>query len=157
MICSILALTAGNPVYLISTKSARRVWLISKGASLLLLGTWSYLGVCRGSVLPLTRFCICLLDFDYECLILLGLSRPARVGSNPARTHVTVWEGLSGYLRKVHVGGLSPHTLYNVYGFSLPTIKTDRHHITEKLLSMVKTSKQTSLLLIPLNIYAYHE
>jgi hypothetical protein len=36
------------------------------------------------------------------------------------------------------VGGLFPNTLYNVSGFSLPSIKTDRHHITEKLLSMAK-------------------
>ena len=50
--------------------------------------------------------------------------------------------GLSVYLRKV--GGLSPNTLYNVSGFSLPPIKTDRHHITEKLFSMAKNYKQTN-------------
>jgi cytosine/uracil/thiamine/allantoin permease len=33
------------------------------------------------------------------------------------------------------------NTLYNVSGFSLPPIKTDRHHITEKLLSIVKNDK----------------
>jgi hypothetical protein len=44
-------------------------------------------------------------------------------------------------LRKV--GGLSPNTLHNVSGFSLPPIKTDHHHITEKLLSMAINDKQT--------------
>jgi hypothetical protein len=57
---SILALTTGNPVYLISTKAARRVWPVSRGC-LLLRGTWSYLRICRRSVLPYTRFCNCLL------------------------------------------------------------------------------------------------
>jgi hypothetical protein len=32
---------------------------------LLLLGTWSYLRICRRSVLPYTRFCNCLLDYGY--------------------------------------------------------------------------------------------
>jgi hypothetical protein len=41
------------------------------------------------------------------------------------------------------VGGLFPNTLYNVSGFSLPPINTDRHHITEKLLSMAKNSNQS--------------
>jgi hypothetical protein len=41
------------------------------------------------------------------------------------------------------VGGLFPNALYNVSGFSLPPIITDRHHITEKLLSMAKNSKQS--------------
>jgi hypothetical protein len=60
------ALTTGNPVYqyLISTKGARWVWPVSRGC-LLLLGTWSYLCICRRSVLPYTRFCYCLLDYDY--------------------------------------------------------------------------------------------
>jgi hypothetical protein len=39
---------------------AGRVWPVSRGC-LLLLGTWSYLRICRGSVLPYTRFCNCLL------------------------------------------------------------------------------------------------
>jgi hypothetical protein len=60
-IISILALTAGN---LISTKGARRVWPVSRGC-LLLRGTWSYLRICRRSVLPYTPFCNCLLDYDY--------------------------------------------------------------------------------------------
>jgi hypothetical protein len=51
------------------------------------------------------------------CIIPRGLSPPARVGSNPDHTDVTVWESLSVYLRKV--GGLSSNTLYNVSGFSL--------------------------------------
>jgi hypothetical protein len=42
------------------------------------------------------------------------------------------------------VGGLFPNTLYNAFGFSLPPVKTDRHHITEKLLSMAKNDKQTN-------------
>jgi hypothetical protein len=33
--------------------------------------------------------------------------------------------------------------LYNVSRFSLPPIKTDRLHVTEKLLSMAKNDKQT--------------
>jgi hypothetical protein len=41
----ILALTTGNPVYLISTKNARRVWPVNRGC-LLLRGTWSYLRIC---------------------------------------------------------------------------------------------------------------
>jgi hypothetical protein len=41
--------------------------------------------------------------------------------------------------------GLFPNTLYNVSGFSLPLIKTDRHHITEKLLSMVKILNNQSV------------
>jgi hypothetical protein len=45
------------------------------------------------------------------------------------------------YLRKV--GGLFPNELYNVTGFSLSPIKTDRLHITEKLLSMAKNSKRS--------------
>jgi hypothetical protein len=39
------------------------------------------------------------------------------------------------------VGGLFPNALYNVSWISLPPIKTDRHHITEKLLSMAKNDK----------------
>jgi hypothetical protein len=31
----------------------------------------------------------------------------------------------------------------NVSGFSLPLLKTDRHHTSEKLLSMAKNDKQT--------------
>jgi hypothetical protein len=43
------------------------------------------------------------------------------------------------------VDDLSPNTLYNVFGFSLPPIKTDRHHITEKLLSMAKNDEPAIL------------
>jgi hypothetical protein len=43
---------------------------------------------------------------------------------------------LSVYLRKVV--GLSPYILYDVSGFSLPPIKSDHHHIIEKLLSIAK-------------------
>jgi hypothetical protein len=39
---------------------SRRVWPVSRGCSLL-RGTWSYLRICRRSVLPYTRFCNCLL------------------------------------------------------------------------------------------------
>jgi hypothetical protein len=56
-VISILALTTGNPVYLIATKGTRRVWPVSRGC-LLLLGTWSHLRNCRRSVLPFTRFWI---------------------------------------------------------------------------------------------------
>jgi hypothetical protein len=58
------ALTTGNPVYLISNKGARWLWPVSIGC-LLFRGTRSYLRICRGPVLPYTRFCICLLDYDY--------------------------------------------------------------------------------------------
>jgi hypothetical protein len=64
LVISILALTTGNPVYLILTKGARRVWPVSRGY-LLLHGTWSCLRICRRCVLPYTRFCNCLLDYDY--------------------------------------------------------------------------------------------
>jgi hypothetical protein len=40
------------------------VWPVS-GGCLLLRGTWSYFCICRRSVLPYTRFCNCLLDYDY--------------------------------------------------------------------------------------------
>jgi hypothetical protein len=40
---------------------------------------------------------------------------------------------------------VSPQThCINVSGFSHPPIKTDRHHITEKLLNMAKNDKQTN-------------
>jgi hypothetical protein len=39
------------------------MWLINKGC-LFLRGTWSYLRICRRSVLPYTRNCNCLLDYD---------------------------------------------------------------------------------------------
>jgi hypothetical protein len=54
----------GNLVYLISTKGARRMWPVIRGC-LLLLGTWSYLCICRRSVLPYTRFCNCRFGYDY--------------------------------------------------------------------------------------------
>ena len=50
-VISILALTTGNPVYLISTKGARRVWPVSRGC-LLLRGTWSYLFISWGPCCP---------------------------------------------------------------------------------------------------------
>jgi hypothetical protein len=40
------------------------VWPVSRGC-LLLLRTWSYLRICRTSVLPYTRFCNCLLNYSY--------------------------------------------------------------------------------------------
>jgi hypothetical protein len=40
--------------------SSQRVWPVSRGCSLLRV-TWSYLRICRRSVLPYTRFCNCLL------------------------------------------------------------------------------------------------
>jgi hypothetical protein len=58
------ALRTDNPVHLISTEDERRVWPVNRG-SLLLLGTWSYLRICQRSVLPYTRICNCLLDYDY--------------------------------------------------------------------------------------------
>jgi hypothetical protein len=48
-VISILALTTGNPVYLVLIKGARRVWPVSRGC-LLLRGTWSYLWCLQGSV-----------------------------------------------------------------------------------------------------------
>jgi hypothetical protein len=60
----VLALATGGLVCLVSTKGARQVWSVSRGC-LLLLGTWSCLCISRGSVLPYTRFCNCLLDYDF--------------------------------------------------------------------------------------------
>jgi hypothetical protein len=65
----IIHLTTGNPIYLISTKGARLVWPVSRGC-LPLRGTWSYLRICRRSVLPYIRFCNCLLDYDYDLHIV---------------------------------------------------------------------------------------
>jgi hypothetical protein len=64
----ILALTTGNPVNLISTKGSRRVWPVGRGC-LLLRDSWSYLCICRRSVLPYTRFCNCL--FNYDCVLYM--------------------------------------------------------------------------------------
>jgi hypothetical protein len=70
IVISVLALTMGNPVYLISTKGARRVWPVSRRC-LLLRYTWSYLRVCWGSVLPYTRICNCPSDNDYVSHIVI--------------------------------------------------------------------------------------
>jgi hypothetical protein len=40
------------------------------------------------------------------------------------------------------VSGLSQNALYNVSKFSLPPIKSDSHHINEKLLGMAKNKKK---------------
>jgi hypothetical protein len=40
------------------------------------------------------------------------------------------------------VSGLFPNAVHNVSGFSLPSVITDSHHLTEKLLSMAKKSKK---------------
>jgi hypothetical protein len=37
----------------------------------------------------------------------------------------------------------SQNTLHSVSGFYLPPIKTDHHHLTEKLLAMAKNNKQS--------------
>jgi hypothetical protein len=101
-------------------------------------------------VLPYTRFCNCFLDYCYVLhivnfairhLIPRVLSPTGSISWNPASTKLNVCERLSDYLWKV--GGLFPNTLYNVSGFSRPSIKTGHHHINEKLLSMAKNSKQT--------------
>jgi hypothetical protein len=63
-----LTLTTGNPAYLISTRGAQLVWPVSRGC-LLLLGTWSYLLICRGSMLPYTRFCICRVMITFYTLL----------------------------------------------------------------------------------------
>jgi hypothetical protein len=47
--------------YLNLKGGSRWVWPVSRECSLL-RGTWFYLRTCRGSVLPYTRFCNCLLD-----------------------------------------------------------------------------------------------
>jgi hypothetical protein len=59
-----LALTTDGPVCLISTNGTRQVWPVSRGC-LLLLGTWSYLRICRRSVLSYTQLCNCLLNYGY--------------------------------------------------------------------------------------------
>jgi hypothetical protein len=51
-------------VHPISTNGAQRVWPVSR-VYLLLRGTWSYLCICRWSVLPYTGHCICFLNYDY--------------------------------------------------------------------------------------------
>jgi hypothetical protein len=61
---SILVLMTGNPVCLISTKAAQQMWPV-RGGCLLLHSALSFLCICRWSVLPHTRFCICFLDYDY--------------------------------------------------------------------------------------------
>jgi hypothetical protein len=74
-----------------------------------------------------------------------GLSPPARVGSNPGRTDVTVLESLSVNLLAEGRWSLPKYIVYyNVSGFSLPSIKTVCHHIhvTEKLSSMAKNHKE---------------
>jgi hypothetical protein len=69
-----LVLTADESVYLIWTHwiwqywylkwGSWRVWPVSRGC-LLLRGNWSYLRTYRRSMLPYTRFCNCLLDYEY--------------------------------------------------------------------------------------------
>jgi hypothetical protein len=54
---------------ILSTKGAQRVWPVSMRC-LLLRGTWSCLCVCRGFILHYTRFCICVLDYDYILCIV---------------------------------------------------------------------------------------
>jgi hypothetical protein len=48
------------------------VWPVSRGCSLL-RGTWSYLRICRRSVLPYTRFCNCLSITITFCTLLNSL------------------------------------------------------------------------------------
>jgi hypothetical protein len=52
-----------------SIKVAQQMWPVRRGC-LLLHGTWSYLRIGRGSVLPCTWFCICFLDYDYVWYIV---------------------------------------------------------------------------------------
>jgi hypothetical protein len=59
-----LSARLGSVGTVISTKGERRLWLVSRGC-LLLLGTWFYLRICWGFVLPYTPFRICFLDYDY--------------------------------------------------------------------------------------------
>jgi hypothetical protein len=79
--------------------------------------------------------------FPHTHSVLGKFESPARGGSNPARTDVTVWKRLSVSLRKV--GGLSSDRLYIVSGFSLPPMKTDRNHITEKIVKYGENYTQT--------------
>jgi hypothetical protein len=64
---SILALRKGNPVYLISTRAHGGCDRSAEDAysSSVPDPTYMYLCICRGYVLPYTRFCNCLLDYDY--------------------------------------------------------------------------------------------
>jgi hypothetical protein len=64
---------------------SRRLWPVNRGC-LLLLGNWSYLRICRRSVLPCTRFCnFCL---DYGCVLHIVnftiLYRAMPEGDNPS-------------------------------------------------------------------------
>jgi hypothetical protein len=79
MICfilfvSILALTTGNPVYLISTKGTRRVWPVSRGC-LLLHGTWCYytFAFIGGPCCPTLHFVFAVLDYDCVWHMLTSL------------------------------------------------------------------------------------
>jgi hypothetical protein len=122
----ILALTTGNPVYLISTKGARWVWPVSRGC-LFLLGTWSYLRIFRVRVAPTLDFVFTfwiMITFDtlltslfYNFYWPWGLSPSVSVGSNPIWTNLNMWESLSVDL--LRVGVLCWITLHNVSAFSL--------------------------------------
>jgi hypothetical protein len=51
------------PIYEFEMGLTADVTAVSRGCSLP-RGTWSYLRICQRSVLPYTRFCNCLLDYD---------------------------------------------------------------------------------------------
>jgi hypothetical protein len=57
-------------------------------------GTWSYLRICRRSLLPYTRFCNCLLDYDCVLHIvnfaILYLKRNFSHINNPVRIRVRI-------------------------------------------------------------------
>jgi hypothetical protein len=91
-------------------------------------------------VVKMRIWCIKIVNVLVLHLIPRDLSHPARVGSNSARIDVTVWEGLSVYLR--NVGGLFPNTLNNVSGLSLLPIKHWPSSYNWKIVEYGKNSKQ---------------
>jgi hypothetical protein len=93
----------GNPVYLISTKGSRRVWPVSR-EQFLLRDIWSCLRICWRSVLPYTRFCNCLLDYDcvlhiVNFAILYLECRLGHYGTNCSKIceYPTYGEGCGGH------------------------------------------------------------
>jgi hypothetical protein len=71
-------LTTGNPVYPISTKSARRVWPVSRACYL--HGTWSYFRFVGGHCRPTLDF-VYMLFLDYNHVNTL-LTSPINISLN---------------------------------------------------------------------------
>jgi hypothetical protein len=119
-----------NPVYLISTKVARRVWPVSREC-LLLLGTWSYLRICwRSMTCPTLDFVNCLLDYDSVLHIVNVAVLNYSCTSRPRILHmygdVNITRenlGLCSALRVFVQRGIFvvPHLLWHGLGFPVST------------------------------------